>query len=178
MKAGKQQQAQRGITSLEALMVLGITAVMLGTAVPGLGEMQDRRRLEGAAAQLETELQFTRSLAVADPRQVRVSFQSSAAQSCYVIHTGSANACRCEGPQTTCNAGAAEVRTVRFDADSRLRLNVNSASILFDPIKGTVTPTATLRLANTRGDGINLVVNIMGRIRSCSPTGLVGHKPC
>ncbi len=177
MKAAA-KQAQRGVTSLEAIIVLGITAVTLGTTLPGLGEMQDRRRLEGAAAQLETELQFVRSLAVADTRQVRVSFQSSAAQSCYVIHTGSANACRCDGPQTSCLAGATEVRTVRFDADSRLRMNVNSASMLFDPIKGTVTPTATLRLANTRGDGINLVVNVMGRVRSCTPTGLMGHKPC
>jgi type IV fimbrial biogenesis protein FimT len=174
--AGKHKQF--GITTLEAVMALAITTATLGSTLPGFSEMQDRRRLEGAAAQLETEMQFARGLAVTERRAVRFSFQADAAKSCYVIHTGPANGCRCDAEQTACVAGAKEVRTVRFEAGSRLRVTSNSSSMLIDPIKGTVSPTATVKLSNARGDGVNVVINIMGRVRACSPTGMNGQRPC
>ncbi len=169
---------QRGLTLVESMIALAITAVTVGTIAPSLGKLQDRRRLEAATAQLETELQYARSLAVARNESVRFSFQADASNSCYVIHTGSANACRCISGVTSCTGKAQALRTVRFDAGSRLRGTSNSSSFLFDAVKGTVTPTATLEMRNPRGDALRLVVNIMGRVRSCTPTGLPGYKAC
>ncbi len=171
-------KATRGLTLVELMATLAVSSVMLGSVLPDFSRLVQRQRLEGAAAQLETELQYARSQAVADGRSVRFSFRADAAQSCYVIHTGSANACRCDGVTTVCAGNAQALRTVSYEAANGLRVSSNSSSFLFDPTKGTVTPTATMTLSNARGDSLKLVVNIMGRVRDCSPTGLRGHKPC
>ncbi len=169
---------QRGLTLVESMIALAITAVTVGTIAPSLGKLQDRRRLEAATAQLETELQYARSLAVARNESVRFSFQADATTSCYVIHTGSPNACRCLTGLPVCNGTAQAMRLVRYEAESRVRSTSNSASFLFDAVKGTVTPTATLEMRNPRGDALRLVVNIMGRVRSCTPSALPGYKAC
>jgi type IV fimbrial biogenesis protein FimT len=46
--------------------------------------------------------------------------------------------------------------------------------LVFDGRKATVTPTATLRVSADDGRTIHQVVNIMGRVRSCTPGGSVG----
>ncbi len=169
---------QLGVTLIETLMTLAITAVTLGSVVPGLGELTDRKRLEGVAAQLETELQFARGLAVERRETVRVSFQAGESTSCYVIHTGPANACSCETGAPVCTGGAEALRDAHFDTAARVQSASNSASIGFDPVKGTVTPTATIELTNARADRLRLVVNIMGRVRACSPSALPGYRAC
>ena len=51
--------------------------------------------------------------------------------------------------------------------------------MLFDPAQGTVSPTGSIRIVDSRGDSITHVVNIIGRMRSCSPAAAVsGFKAC
>jgi type IV fimbrial biogenesis protein FimT len=58
-------------------------------------------------------------------------------------------------------------------------VHANVASVLFDPLHGTSTPTGTLRLVGSGGREVQHVVNVMGRVRSCSPLGAVpGYRPC
>jgi type IV fimbrial biogenesis protein FimT len=98
--------------------------------------------------------------------------------SCYVVHTGAAGDCDCSAAGAPVCAPAVEVlRVVRYDSETPLRMQSNSASIAFDPLQGTVTPTATVRVTARNGEAIHQIVNIMGRVRSCSPT-LPGYKPC
>lgn len=169
---------QRGLSLIEAIMTTAVLAVTTGTALPNLMGMAQRHRLEGATAQLETELQYARSLAVTDRRAVRFSFTADGAGSCYVIHTGGPGACRCEGETAVCTGDASAIRTVAHGAANGLRVSSNSASFMFDPTRGTVTPTATIELGNARGDALRLVVNILGRVRACTPTGMPGHRAC
>jgi len=50
---------------------------------------------------------------------------------------------------------------------------------LFDPVRGTSTPTATVQLSARNGTAIHQVMNIMGRVRSCSPAAAVsGYRRC
>ncbi|OYU94981.1 MAG: hypothetical protein CFE45_19905, partial [Burkholderiales bacterium PBB5] len=51
-------------------------------------------------------------------------------------------------------------------------------SLIFDASKGTVTPTATLVVADRDGRSVRQVINIMGRLRACSPTGAAGFSRC
>lgn len=177
MKA-RQAWRQQGVTVVEGLIAMTVISITLGTALPSFQKAADRHRLEGGAAQLETELQYARNLAVTLNKGVRMSFQASGTQACYVVHTGPANACNCSGTTTTCAGGAEALRTVRFDAQSRMRATSNTSSLLFDQTKGTVTPTATIEMRNAQGDALRLVVNIMGRVRSCTPTEMPGYKRC
>jgi type IV fimbrial biogenesis protein FimT len=51
--------------------------------------------------------------------------------------------------------------------------------MLFDTDRGTVSPTGTLRIHAADDRTVHHVVNIMGRVRTCSPNGLVaGHPAC
>ncbi|MDP1649110.1 MAG: GspH/FimT family pseudopilin [Rubrivivax sp.] len=172
---------QAGVSLVESLLVMAITAVTLGAVLPGMGTALERRHLEGAAAQLETDVMFTRSLAVAGNRTLRMSFQHDAGGSCYVVHTGSAGACSCASGSSgaTCTDGAAALRSVRFASDAPLQVRANVGSMAFDPTRGTNTPTATLRLLGRDAQAVHLVVNLMGRVRACSPNAaVIGYRAC
>ena len=178
MKRNSNPSRQRGVSLIETVMTTAVLAVASGTLLPSLSGMAQRHRLEGAVAQLETEMQYARGLAVMERRAVRFTFRADANQSCYVIHTGGPNACVCHGEATVCTGTAEALRTVAYTTGGGLQVASNSSSFMFDPVKGTVTPTATIQLGNARGDALRLVVNILGRVRSCTPTGMTGHRAC
>ncbi len=169
---------QRGITLIEACIVLAVTAIVAATGAPAMQDLLDRRRLEGTAAQLVTDIQFVRSESVARNQPLRLSIHASVSGTCYVIHSGAADDCRCDTPgRARCDGGAREIRTVTLASADRVSLQANVGSILFDPLHGTSSPTGTLRLLGTRNRAVHHVVNVMGRVRSCSPQALAPGFP-
>jgi type IV fimbrial biogenesis protein FimT len=171
---------QQGISVIESLIALSVAAVVLGATVPGFEAARDRRQVEGAAAQLRTDLQHARSLSVAHDVGVRMSFARDQAGACYVVHTGPAGACSCNPGSggASCSGTAEILRTAHHATGSGLRLEANVASIGFDAGRGTITPTATVRVLGQTA-AVHQVINIMGRVRSCSPAPtLAGYKPC
>lgn len=174
------RQCQRGITLVESAMVLGIVAVMVGVGAPGFDEVRATRLLEVAAAQLRTDVQLARSTAVAMGRTVRLQVQSEAAGSCYLLHTGPAGSCSCTpaGP-ASCADPAQLLRSAAYGQAQGLALRANVGSMAFEPIQGTVTPAGTLTMSTRRGDQLKVVVNVMGRARSCKAAGdLHGYPAC
>lgn len=173
--------AQRGLSLVELLCSLAIVALLVGGALPMFNELRWSQALQSAASLLETDLHHARSLAVISGRPVRLSIQAPASGgSCYVVHTGAAHACRCDGHgQAQCVAGAELLRLAEQPASAGIRLTPAERSILFDGGKGTVTPTATLKLTDPDGRTIHQVVNIMGRVRTCAAVGTLGGlRPC
>jgi type IV fimbrial biogenesis protein FimT len=78
-----------------------------------------------------------------------------------------------------CGGGARAIKGVALAAAERVGVTANVASVVFDPLHGTSTPTGTLRLTGARGRAIHHIVNVVGRVRSCSPEGAVsGYPPC
>jgi type IV fimbrial biogenesis protein FimT len=180
MKTTHRSASQRGITLIEACIVLAVTAIVAGSAAPGMQNLIDARRLDGAATQLATDIQFIRTEAVARNEALRLSWHAAPAGSCYVIHTGSANQCSClvTGP-AQCSGGAREVKTVTIAGAEHVGLHANVASVLFDPLHGTSTPAGTWRVIGAGGRAVHHVINVMGRVRSCSPQAAVpGYRAC
>ncbi len=175
---------QRGLSLVESLIGLAVTSILLGSVLPSFSAAVERRHLEGSAAQLATDIHYSRSLAVAHNGGIRMSFRADAGGSCYVVHSGAAADCACatSGPDvggSVCRNGAAAIKTNHFAAAAAVRVQANVGSILFHPVHGTSTPTGTLRVvANKSGQSIHQVVNIMGRARACSPSGLAGYPAC
>lgn len=171
---------QLGLTLIEACVVLAITAVVAVSVVPGMQTLIQIRRLDGAATELATDIQFARTEAVARNEPLRLSVQTSASGTCYLIHTGAAADCSCQLPgPAECTGHARAIKTVVFGVARRIRLESNAASVLFDPLHGTSTPTATLRLSDLQSRAVHHVVNVMGRVRSCSPTPpMPGYRAC
>lgn len=180
MKTTSHSAAQRGITLIEAAVVLAVTAIVASSAAPSLQRVIDARRLAGAATQLAADIQFVRTEAVARNEALRLSFHAVTGGSCYVIHTGAADECSCAaaGP-AQCSGSARQIRTVTVTAADRVNLQANVGSLLFDPLHGTSSPTGTLRVIGMNERAIHHVVNIMGRVRSCSPQAAVpGYRAC
>lgn len=170
-----------GLTLVEALCCLCITAVLLAGALPSLRDLRLRQALQSAAAVLETDVQYARSLARTSDRTVRLALQTGTdGGSCYVIHNGPSGACTCDTGTgaARCEGDAQLLRQQALPAAAGVRLSSASRSIVFDAGKGTVTPTATFVLADREGRAVHQIVNILGRTRSCSPSGLGGYRRC
>jgi len=169
----------RGFSLIEAAVVVAVTAIVAATAVPSLVSFIDGRRLDAAATALAADVQFVRTEAVARNQPIRLSFHDAPGGTCWVVHTGLAAQCTCgAAPPAACSGGALEIKTVVLGAADRVSVRANVASIAFDPLHGTSTPTGTLRLVDTTGRTVHHVVNVMGRVRSCTPTGVPGWRAC
>lgn len=172
---------QRGVSLVEIMIVVSITAILLGTAVPSLQEFLAHRRLEGRALELVTDIHYVRSEAVARNRGMRISFGSDSGGTCYVLHTGDAGDCVCSSAGTAQCSDASNfvIKNVGFATDQGVRLQANVSSMLFDPIRGTTTPAGSINFVANSGATLRHVVNILGRTRTCSPDGSVnGYKAC
>jgi type IV fimbrial biogenesis protein FimT len=170
---------QTGLTLVECALTAAVVAVIVGLSLPSFQSLTQRRAVEGLAAQLETDLQLARSAAVAHNESVRVSFQTAATGACYVVHTGPAHACVCQpSGDAVCDPGAMALRTSLQVPQRGISLTSNSASMLFDSAIGTVSPTGTIRVIAPQAS-LHLVVNIMGRVRTCTPDrSLPGYADC
>ena len=175
-------RSQRGTSIVESMIVLAVAAISLGAAVPSFQQTRLHRHLDGAAAQLETDIQLTRSRAVAERRNLRMTFLQDGNGSCYVVHSGDADSCTCAASgQAQCSHGEAPARSVRFDNSHPVKLMTNVRSIVFSPNLGTSTPTGTVKLQTSPTHTVHAVVNVMGRVRHCVPdtaTSVKGYPRC
>ena len=173
---GTARGASRGLSLVELLCSVAIMAILLGGVLPMLNDLRASQALQASAALLETDLQYARSLATLGGGAVRLSTQAlPSGGSCYAVHTGPAQACRCSGNgQARCDADATLLRLADQGGPSGITLGPVARSILFDGGKGTVTPTATFQMADRDGRVIHQIINIMGRVRSCAPAGKLG----
>ena len=173
-------QRNIGLTAIEMLCSISVTFTALGATVPSMREFMLSQRLQAAAAELETEVQLARSLAMVRAQTVRLAIQPMDQGSCTMIHTGPKDACRCaaEGP-AVCLDDAEVLHLSRHDSRSGVRHLSTNVSLAFSATRGTVTPTATLKLSDSTGRTLHQVVNVMGRTRTCSAqAALPGYKAC
>jgi len=163
-------QAPRGVTLIEAAIALAIAAVIATSALPGLGSFIETRRLDAAATRVAADLRQARAEALLRGSGLWFSVQHADWGDCYVLHTGRAGQCRCEptGP-ASCDGEAQALKTAQLPAADRFALQANVGAIRFDALHGTATPTATLKVVAASGRSILHVVNVMGRVRSCTP---------
>ncbi len=167
-----------GFTLVELVAVMAVTGIVATAAVPSLNGLVDTQRISGVATELASDLQYARAEAVQRNQGVRITFKGDAA--CYVIHTGSANQCQCgtSGP-AACEGDAQAIKTVSLAGTPNIGVQANVASMVFDPAHGTASPAATLRITGPQGRMVQHTVNIMGRVRSCSPLSSVsGYRAC
>ncbi len=173
------KRRQHGLTLLELAIVVAITAIIATAAAPSFTALINARRLDSAATRLAADVQLARSEAIAR-KPLRLSISSGTGGSCWIVHSGSAADCSCDGDAgAVCIGGARAIKSVVLPSNERVSVAGNVASIVFDPLHGTSTPTGTLRVIGARGSAVHHVVNVVGRVRSCSPAGAVpGYSPC
>jgi type IV fimbrial biogenesis protein FimT len=173
------RRSARGFSLLEAAIVVAIVAIVGAVALPSFTALVEVRRLDGAATRLAADVQFARSEAIARNRSLRLSIAAGADATCWVVHTGAFGDCRCSVAGVACANGAFTIRSVVLPNAEHVAVGGNVGSIVFDPLHGTSTPTGTLSLSDARGRSVRHVVNVLGRVRSCSPDrAVVGYPSC
>lgn len=179
IRATARHRPARGVTLVETLCVASIVATTVGLAAPSFSAWRNQQALLGAAAELETDIQYARSQAVATNTVVRFTARVGDGGSCYVVHAGPNDSCSCDPVEgAVCTSDIPVLRQVSLPASSSVQLTSRSVSIAFDPERGTVTPATTFKLRAGDGKTLHQVVNIMGRVRSCSPDGAPGFRAC
>jgi type IV fimbrial biogenesis protein FimT len=165
----------RGVTLVELCIVLAIVAVLAGTALPSFKETLQKRRFEGVAAEVTTEVNFARGAAVALGRGTWLGYRQVGGGSCAIVFVGGKADCTCSADGLpVCAPGGQPLKTTLHPVPVSV-----GAPIRFDPINGSVTPTATIRVELAAGKELHHKVNIMGRVRACSPAGAVkGYPVC
>jgi type IV fimbrial biogenesis protein FimT len=157
------------------MVCVAVLAVLATVAVPSMQGVLARRQLEGLSAQFVADLQFARSAAVARAETLRLRVQQLDTGSCYLVHTGPANACTCTPePAVACSGTAWVLRAVHLSAADRLGVRANVGSMLIDPRQGTVSPTGSIDITASDGTSLRHVVNILGRVRLCTTGAKVG----
>lgn len=167
----------RGFTLVELLIVIALVAVILAIAAPSFTSTVAKKRLEGVAAELATDIQYARSEAAQRNAAVGVVFESN----CYTVYAlGTTNATTCAALGT----GGTALKNVQVGAGTSLAFvpAVAGAFIAFDPVRGMAIDAASgttdlsgeVTLTNSAGDWqIRAIVTKVGRTKLCSPNNTV-----
>jgi type IV fimbrial biogenesis protein FimT len=147
-----------GFTMVELLIVVAAVAVLAALVAPSFNEQLARRRLEGVATDLSTDLQFARTQAVSDRSTVQV-----------ITENGGARYRLVNGAGTTLKAVDLPTGITATDA----------VTVTYDQLRGTANATQ-ITLSNVRTTAqMRVDTNVMGRVSICSPSGgLKGYTPC
>jgi type IV fimbrial biogenesis protein FimT len=148
----------RGFTMIELMTVMVVAAILLVLAVPAFTDQMARRRLEGVATDMTTDLQYARTQSVSSRGGIRFRTTSTTT---YVIDD---------------SAGAVTYKSVTLPAGVTVS---NGVTVTYDPLRGMAN-ASTLSLASSRTSATMQVdVSAMGRVSLCSPSGsLRGFATC
>lgn len=171
---------QRGLTLIELLTVLTLTAILLAAAAPSLQHMLQLRRLDGAVQTYLSQLHWARQQAVALNQPVYLSFAQTNAGSCYLFYVGERDRCQCAAPSPQCTGSARALLASHLEHAHGVSVVAGAKNaITMDSLRGTITPTFTAVFTNRNGDAVNASTSVMGRTRTCSTTpGALGLPAC
>ena len=185
-----------GLTLIELMITLVILAILTSLAAPSMSTHFEKKRVIATAEDLYGILQKARSESIARSSEVYVKFNDTAPGAtwqyglsrnagCNLAKTdpteANANACVLivdDGDGTlddgTATIDSSDLILYRFTNVDYAGVSMNEASnteITFDPKRGTASPATNIELESAAGYKIRLKVNILGRVRICSPSG-------
>ncbi|MEJ7138835.1 prepilin-type N-terminal cleavage/methylation domain-containing protein [Amphibiibacter pelophylacis] len=185
-----------GLSLPELLVTLALVAALVLAGLPAMADQRLRQQASRQGWQLQADVLLAQSLALSQGRAVRwawlpasaastaaASSPGSTTLSCWALLLGTSTGCRCPVPSTvqgevlaTCPSGTTVLLTHALAPP--WSLGPTAASVLFDPVRGTATPTASLALQLDGVVWLKHIINISGRVRSCSDQGVAGWPPC
>ncbi|MGH8505409.1 MAG: GspH/FimT family pseudopilin [Stenotrophobium sp.] len=167
---------QRGFTVLELLVTMVVAAVIFGIGVPAFAGMLAKRRVEGAASELQAQLQQLRSQAIKKNSSIFLSFSVDGSNWSYGANDAGAcdpavkGSCKVNGIEEVFAGDAWKGVSVSLSA------GIADNSLGFEPRRGmAIAPdgaigSGTITLQSTAGT-VEVNVSPIGYINICSPSG-------
>ena len=189
MKSGSRLRARRqpllGVTLVELMVTLAIMAVLVAVALPSMRDFVARKRLEGVAQELMTDLRLLKSQQLMRGRMAVIRFGSSTEQTCYALYfkgTGRVLDCDCTRPAgSECGAdglaGRPElIRLASIPRSSGVSLTANRSDLSLAGIDGMPVGNATVQatIESSRTGSIRVSTNAVGLPSICSVSGVYG----
>jgi type IV fimbrial biogenesis protein FimT len=170
---------------IELLITVVISAILMAVALPSMRTFIERKRVEGTANELVSDLRYLRSANLQLNTAVQIRFGSSEANSCYMLTTVGTGSGICDCTRTStarCDGGFSaetEIKAVVLPKDSGITIksDVESMSMAGNggmPVNG-VTVSASIKSSD--GGEIKVTTNGVGRVSICSVSGHEGTLP-
>lgn len=176
-----------GFTMIELMIVMVILAVLLAIAVPSMREFAARKRVEGVAKELVTDLKFLKSQQLQRNQFVGLLFNSDATTTCYSLYEiGPAdNNCDCTRPPgTACpnqgNPGSSvELKSVVLPRSSGITLSSNPVLLRLFGFNATPIGNTTIQatVESAQGGSIRISTNALVVPVMCSVSGSWSSLP-
>ncbi len=183
---GRSLRRLGGVTLVELMVTLAIGALLLAIALPSMRDFVSRKRLEGAAQELVTDLRFLKAQQLQHRRPMAISFGTNAAQTCYMLYFVGTNIEHCDCAAAADMCGAAniqgrpeQVRMVTLPRSSGLTLSSDRSSLKLLGYNALPEANRTL-VATISSDSVGsarVSTNPVGLPTLCSVSGAYGSLP-
>jgi len=190
MKTARFRIFREGISLIESMVVLAVLGIVLAVAAPSFSDLIYRKRVEGIAAELVTDLQLLRSQAlmrpsanVANEAGVRtglyavIRIGSRFSSSCYTMYWNhSGTSCSCNlNPGNACTVPDTEIKTVHLPKANNLTITAPGTPGgrgMFQAGTPSFTPTTfQVLISGNRTGSLRVSVDGLGRVSTCTPDG-------
>ncbi|MBH9575589.1 prepilin-type N-terminal cleavage/methylation domain-containing protein [Inhella proteolytica] len=179
----------RGLSLIELLVVIAVLAIVLAVAGPNFADYIYRKRVEGVAAELVTDIQLLRSQALMKPSatvrnemgvatalNATIRIGTSSTQTCYMLFWEiSSHGCACNRPPgTACFKKFAEIKTVHMPKANTMVVTTTTAdrSGRFQAGTPTFSPNGfAVTISGDRNGSLRVSVDGLGRVSTCTPDG-------
>lgn len=184
--------AAGGITLVELMVTLAIVAVLLAVALPSMREFIARKRVEGIAQELVTDLRLLKSHQLQNRPNTgtAIGFGVTDQKSCYILFVKGDNVENCDctaaddllcGPADAGGLRPAPIRQVNIPTNTGVRITSNRTTL--DMLGYNAMPrlnrTLNISVAATNVGEIRVTTNATGVPAACSVTGVFsGFKAC
>lgn len=173
-----------GVTIVELMVTLAILSVLLAVAMPSMRDFVARKRLEGVAQELLTDLRLLKSQQLQSRRPVAINFGSTAGETCYVLYfTGlSREHCDCtRAAESVCwpvgTVGRPEqIRLVSVPRSTGVAVTANRRFLKLLGFDGMPEGNAELlaSVESSQVGSIRVTMNSVGTPALCSVSGVFG----
>jgi type IV fimbrial biogenesis protein FimT len=182
------RRTRAGFTLLELMITLTVLAILATLGVPTMQGMLERNRLKSAAQAVMEDLQWMRSEAirrnrtlsfVIDPDAWCYGITAEDTCDCRLTDSNAADACVLEtaGTPVLKRVGGRDFQGVQVvSITSSLK---SPPRLVFEPRRATAPSFGSLTIDSPAGAQLRVVLSKLGRVRTCSPDGLVpGFESC
>lgn len=163
-----------GVTLVELLIVLVITAILLTTVAPAFAGIIERYRVKSATEKLFLYLRHAKSEAIKRNQRIRLTFKSSnsGATWCYGLKIDATCDCTAEG---SCQIDGVQ-KIIKSDEFPGVSIEPHISSpgdrFTFENIRWAMASTyGHVRFNSSGGKQTRVIVSSTSRIRLCSPQG-------